>query len=53
MEPQSGGPVYAARTLALPQDGVPDFTIQTLPDDRGTVSVPQAKQDLSILKDDN
>ncbi|WP_329457567.1 DUF5719 family protein [Streptomyces sp. NBC_01497] len=53
VEPQSGGPVYAARTLALPQDGVPDFTIQTLPDDRGTVSVPQAKQDLSILKDDN
>ncbi|MCF3961796.1 DUF5719 family protein [Streptomyces fuscigenes] len=53
VEPQSGGPVYAARTLALPQGGVPAFTVQTLPDDRGTVSVPQARQDLSILKDDD
>ncbi|MFF1422465.1 DUF5719 family protein [Streptomyces sp. NPDC058280] len=49
IEPESGGPVHAARTLALPEDGVPMFTVQTLPDDRGTVSVPKAKEDLSIL----
>ncbi|MDX3854783.1 DUF5719 family protein [Streptomyces sp. AK02-01A] len=49
VEPESGGPVYAARTLALPEDGVPMFTVQTLPDDRGTVSVPKAREDLSIL----
>ncbi|MEU3184254.1 DUF5719 family protein [Streptomyces sp. NPDC006923] len=51
VEPESGGPVYAARTLALPEDGVQMFTVQTLPDDRGTVSVPKAKEDLSILGD--
>ncbi|MFJ5777695.1 DUF5719 family protein [Streptomyces sp. NPDC093094] len=50
VEPVSGGPVYAARTLAAPQDGVPAFTVQTLPDDRGTVAVPQAEQDLSVLQ---
>ncbi|WP_128375816.1 DUF5719 family protein [Streptomyces cavernae] len=50
VEPSSGGPVYAARTLALPQDGVPMFTVQTLPDDRGTVAVPEADQDLSVLQ---
>ncbi|KIF74706.1 hypothetical protein QR77_13445 [Streptomyces sp. 150FB] len=49
VETVSGGPVYAARTLALTQDGVDAFTIQTLPDDRGTVLVPKAKEDLSIL----
>ncbi|MCA1220317.1 DUF5719 family protein [Streptomyces sp. 8L] len=53
VEPRSGGPVYAARTLALPEDGIPMFTVQTLPDDRGTVSVPRASQDLSILKEDD
>ncbi|MEW2550000.1 DUF5719 family protein [Streptomyces sp. NPDC047002] len=53
VEPKSGGPVYAARTLALPKDGVPMFTVQTLPDDRGTVSVPAARQDLSILRSDD
>ncbi|MEV4976700.1 DUF5719 family protein [Streptomyces scopuliridis] len=46
-----GGPVHAARTLELPEDGIPMFTVQTLPDDRGTVSVPKAKEDLSILDD--
>ncbi|PVE13050.1 DUF5719 family protein [Streptomyces scopuliridis] len=52
VEPEpGGGPVHAARTLALPEDGVPMFTVQTLPDDRGTVSVPKAKEDLSILDD--
>ncbi|MFE3144929.1 DUF5719 family protein [Streptomyces scopuliridis] len=52
VEPEpGGGPVHAARTLALPEDGVPMFTVQTLPDDRGTVSVPKAREDLSILDD--
>ncbi|MFE9807726.1 DUF5719 family protein [Streptomyces sp. NPDC005548] len=49
VEPVSGGPVYASRMLAATQDGVPAFTVQTLPDDRGTVSVPEAEQDLSVL----
>ncbi|MEU1077589.1 MULTISPECIES: DUF5719 family protein [unclassified Streptomyces] len=52
VETQPGsGPVYASRTLALPQDGIPMFTVQTLPDDKGTVAVPAAKQDLSVLDD--
>ncbi|MFJ2440811.1 MULTISPECIES: DUF5719 family protein [unclassified Streptomyces] len=51
VEPQSGGPVHAARMLALPEDGVQMFTVQTFPDDRGTVSVPEAKEDLTILVD--
>lgn len=50
VEPQSGGPVYAARTLAATEEGVPGFTIQTLPGDRGTVSVPQADEDPSVLQ---
>ncbi|GAA3303054.1 hypothetical protein GCM10020295_50630 [Streptomyces cinereospinus] len=50
VEPVSGGPVYASRTLAATQDGVPAFTVQTLPDDRGTVAVPEAEQDLSVLQ---
>ncbi|MCF3134887.1 DUF5719 family protein [Streptomyces olivochromogenes] len=50
VEPLDGGPVYAARTLSATENGVPGFTIQTLPDDRGTVAVPQADQDLSILQ---
>ncbi|MFF2812791.1 DUF5719 family protein [Streptomyces sp. NPDC058000] len=50
VEPQPGsGPVYAARMLALPQGGLPAFTIQSLPDDRGSVLVPTAGQDLSLL----
>ncbi|MEV6251137.1 DUF5719 family protein [Streptomyces sp. NPDC051742] len=49
VEPVSGGPVYASRTLALPQDGTPMFTIQTFVDDRGTVEVPTAHQDLGVL----
>ncbi|WP_137989014.1 DUF5719 family protein [Streptomyces vilmorinianum] len=51
VEPVSGGPVHAARTLALPRDGIPMFTVQTLADDRGTVEVPAARQDLSVLDD--
>ncbi|MFJ2234762.1 DUF5719 family protein [Streptomyces sp. NPDC087859] len=50
VEPVSGGPVYAARTLTATQDGVPGFTVQTLPDDRGMVEVPQADQDVSVLQ---
>ncbi|MFG2334719.1 DUF5719 family protein [Streptomyces sp. NPDC048604] len=51
VEHVSGGPVHAARLLALPKDGVPMFTIQTIGDDRGTVDVPTARQDLSVLDD--
>ncbi|HEY9372460.1 DUF5719 family protein [Streptomyces sp.] len=51
IEPVSGGPVHAARVLALPKDGIPMFTIQTITDDRGTVEVPAARQDLSVLDD--
>jgi hypothetical protein len=50
IEPLSGGPVYAARTLAATEDGVPGFTIQTFPDDRGTVAVPEADEDLGVLQ---
>ncbi|MFD9909659.1 DUF5719 family protein [Streptomyces sp. NPDC059063] len=50
LEPQPGAPVHAARTLELPENGIPMFTIQTLPDDRGTVAVPKAKQDLDVLQ---
>lgn len=50
VEPLSGGPVYASRMLQLPQDGLPMFTVQPMPDDGGTVAVPQAGQDLSILE---
>ncbi|NUP44988.1 MAG: hypothetical protein HOY76_50185 [Streptomyces sp.] len=45
----SGGSLYASRELALPLDGVPMFTIQPMPDDRGTVEVPRASADLTIL----
>ena len=51
VEPLSGGPVHAARTLSTDQDGVPAFTIQTLPDDRGTVSVPETEEDLAVLQE--
>ncbi|MEV3990197.1 DUF5719 family protein [Streptomyces sp. NPDC049837] len=51
VETLSGGPVHAARTLAEPDDGIPMFTVQTLADDRGTVEVPEARQDLSVLVD--
>ncbi|WP_101258610.1 DUF5719 family protein [Streptomyces barkulensis] len=51
VERLSGGTVYAARTLSLEDDGIPMFTVQTLPDDRGTVAVPRAGQDLSVLVD--
>ncbi|MFE0632741.1 DUF5719 family protein [Streptomyces sp. NPDC058864] len=49
VQPASGGPVYASRMLALPEGGVPMFTIQAMPDDRGLVAVPESEEDLSIL----
>ncbi|MEU8774549.1 DUF5719 family protein [Streptomyces sp. NPDC048606] len=49
LETLSGGPVHAARTLTLPRDGIPMFTVQTFTDDRSTVSVPRAVEDPSIL----
>lgn len=51
VETLSGGPVHAARTLTVPVDGIPMFTVQTLPDAEGTVEVPAAEQDLSVLDD--
>ncbi|WP_399885805.1 DUF5719 family protein [Streptomyces sp. BBFR51] len=50
VETVSGGPVYASRTLTGSDDDVASFTVQTLPDDRGTVSVPNADEDLSVLQ---
>jgi LysM repeat protein len=50
VEPVSGGEVYGSRMLALPEDGIPMFTIQTLPDDRGSVAVPEAERDLTVLQ---
>ncbi|CAL9544301.1 DUF5719 family protein [Streptomyces sp. Tu 3180] len=50
VEPRSDTPVYASRTLAATEDDVPAFTVQPLPDDRGTVAVPEAEQDLSVLQ---
>jgi hypothetical protein len=51
VERLSGGAVYASRTLERTYEGVPAFTVQTLPDDRGTVAVPKADQDLSVLQE--
>ncbi|GAA2618497.1 DUF5719 family protein [Streptomyces axinellae] len=52
VERVSGGQVHASRMLARKQDGIPAFTIQTLPDDGSTVAVPHSSQDLSVLNDD-
>ncbi|MFD6875243.1 MULTISPECIES: DUF5719 family protein [unclassified Streptomyces] len=49
IETLSGGPVHAARTLSLPHEGIPMFTVQTFSDDQSTVSVPKAVEDPSIL----
>lgn len=49
VERLSGGTLYASRMLALPQGGVPMFTIQPMPDDHALVEVPQAASDLRIL----
>ncbi|WP_042171693.1 DUF5719 family protein [Streptomyces sp. NBRC 110035] len=51
VEPESDDtPVYASRTLTATKDGVPAFTVQTLPDDRGMVAVPETEEDLSVLQ---
>ncbi|MGY0486171.1 DUF5719 family protein [Streptomyces sp. WG-D5] len=50
VEPVSGGPVYGSRMLEEKQGSVPAFTVQTLPDDRGMVSVPTSDEDLSVLQ---
>lgn len=50
VESVSGGPVHASRTLTGSDDDVAAFTVQTLPDDRGMVSVPNADEDLSVLQ---
>ncbi|MFD0347703.1 hypothetical protein ACFQ0M_20125 [Kitasatospora aburaviensis] len=49
METVSGGPVAAARMLAITTKDVPMFTVQALRDDRSTVKVPQAAQDPGIV----
>ncbi|WP_371481197.1 DUF5719 family protein [Kitasatospora sp. NBC_00315] len=49
METVSGGPVVAARMLAITTKDVPMFTIQSLADDRSTVRVPRADQDPGLL----
>ncbi|MFI5809062.1 DUF5719 family protein [Streptomyces sp. NPDC051561] len=49
VETLPGGPVHASRMLTVPQGTVQMFTIQPLPDDKGTVVVPHAKNDLSVL----
>nr|WP_127895494.1 DUF5719 family protein [Streptomyces sp. S10(2018)] len=50
VETVSGGPVHASRTLTGSDEDVAAFTVQTLPDDRGMVSVPNADEDLSVLQ---
>ncbi|GAA0683840.1 DUF5719 family protein [Kitasatospora atroaurantiaca] len=49
VETVSGGPVVAARMLAVDGKGVPMFTIQALRDDHSTVRVPQADQEPGLL----
>ncbi|GAA2798073.1 DUF5719 family protein [Streptomyces showdoensis] len=51
VEHVSGGPVHASRMLELPRDGIPMFTVQTFNDDRSSVEVPAARQNLSVLDD--
>jgi hypothetical protein len=55
VERLGGGPLYAARSLSVGggegDDGERMVTIQTLPDDRSTVTVPDTGQDPSILID--
>ncbi|MGA5824202.1 DUF5719 family protein [Kitasatospora sp. NPDC094028] len=49
VETTSGGPVVAARMLAIPTKDVPMFTVQALRDDHSTVKVPQAAQDPGVV----
>ncbi|MFJ1809740.1 MULTISPECIES: DUF5719 family protein [unclassified Streptomyces] len=50
VEPLTDTPVYAARTLAVTEEGVAGFTVQSLPDDRGTVAVPEADENVAVLQ---
>lgn len=50
VETVSGGPVYASRMLSEDDEDAAGFTTQTLPDDRGTVAVPDAREDLKVLQ---
>ncbi|MGW2545036.1 DUF5719 family protein, partial [Kitasatospora sp. NPDC001574] len=49
VETVSGGPVTAARMLAITTKDVPMFTIQALRDDRSSVQVPKAAQDPGVV----
>ncbi|MFE0458262.1 DUF5719 family protein [Kitasatospora sp. NPDC058965] len=49
VETLKGGPVVAARILALTTKDVPMFTIQTLQDDHSYVQVPPAAPDPGLL----
>ncbi|MDH6136945.1 hypothetical protein P3T37_006376 [Kitasatospora sp. MAA4] len=49
VETLSGGPVVAARMLAVNTNNVPMFTIQAMSDDHSSVVVPQAAQDPGVL----
>ena len=49
VETVSGGPVVAARMLAITAKDVPMFTVQSLADDRSSVRVPHADQDPGLL----
>ncbi|WP_432157732.1 DUF5719 family protein [Streptomyces sp. bgisy153] len=49
VEHLSGAPVYASRTLRSTDTDTAAFTVQTLPDDHGTVTVPDAREDLTVL----
>jgi hypothetical protein len=48
-ETLSGGPVFAARMLAVNQKDVPAFTVQAFHDDHSTVTVPFAENDPGLL----
>ncbi|MBV6702439.1 hypothetical protein KV557_35975 [Kitasatospora aureofaciens] len=50
VETVSGGPVVAARMLAIPTKDVPMFTVQALRDDHSSVKVPQAAQDPGVVQ---
>ncbi|MFE7194293.1 DUF5719 family protein [Kitasatospora sp. NPDC057541] len=49
VETVSGGPVVAARMLAITTKDVPMFTVQALRDDRSSVKVPHAAQDPGVV----
>ncbi|MER5636946.1 DUF5719 family protein [Kitasatospora sp. NPDC002227] len=49
VETLSGGPVLAARMLAVTTKDIPMFTIQSLRDDHSTVQVPQSAADPAVL----